>query len=191
MPAREAPQPPYVLLYEEAAPGMEPLLISVDDRPPPPPLRGGGARHGAAPHPRRRPTLAAALRLRHQSPGLPRLHGLRPRLETRRGLRRRPDCRTGGVPGKGRVRGPRPAAGRGGRHGGGDGSHRGAHRRAPDGRGRVGPLRPRGAGQELAYSPVAAPSPRGSAPPVKRLGFPSLPDSMAGPWALPKPNSST
>ena len=33
MPAREAPQPPYVLLYEEAAPGMEPLLISVDDRP--------------------------------------------------------------------------------------------------------------------------------------------------------------
>jgi hypothetical protein len=33
MPAREAPQPPYVLLYEEAAPGMEPLLISIDDRP--------------------------------------------------------------------------------------------------------------------------------------------------------------
>ncbi len=33
MPAREAPQPPYVLLFEEAAPGMEPLLISVDDRP--------------------------------------------------------------------------------------------------------------------------------------------------------------
>ncbi len=32
MPAREAPQPPYVLLYEEAAPGMEPLLISIDDR---------------------------------------------------------------------------------------------------------------------------------------------------------------
>lgn len=33
MPAREAPQPPYVLLFEEAAPGMEPLLISIDDRP--------------------------------------------------------------------------------------------------------------------------------------------------------------
>ena len=33
MPAREAPQPPYVLLFEEAAPGMEPLLVSVDDRP--------------------------------------------------------------------------------------------------------------------------------------------------------------
>jgi hypothetical protein len=33
MPAREAPQPPYVLLYEEAAPGMEPLLVSIDDRP--------------------------------------------------------------------------------------------------------------------------------------------------------------
>jgi hypothetical protein len=33
MPAREAPQPPYVLLFEEAAPGAEPLLISVDDRP--------------------------------------------------------------------------------------------------------------------------------------------------------------
>ncbi|QIN83970.1 hypothetical protein GBA63_15925 [Rubrobacter tropicus] len=33
MPAREAPQPPYVLLFEEAAPGLEPLLISIDDRP--------------------------------------------------------------------------------------------------------------------------------------------------------------
>ena len=33
MPAREAPQPPYVLLFEEAAPGMEPLLIAIDDRP--------------------------------------------------------------------------------------------------------------------------------------------------------------
>ena len=32
MPAREAPQPPYVLLFQEAAPGAEPLLISVDDR---------------------------------------------------------------------------------------------------------------------------------------------------------------
>ncbi len=31
--AREAPQPPYVLLFEEAAPGAEPLVISVDDRP--------------------------------------------------------------------------------------------------------------------------------------------------------------
>ena len=33
MPAREAPQPPFVLLFEEAAPGAEPLAISVDDRP--------------------------------------------------------------------------------------------------------------------------------------------------------------
>ena len=32
MPAKEAPQPPYVLLFEEAAPGAEPLLISVGDR---------------------------------------------------------------------------------------------------------------------------------------------------------------
>ncbi len=32
MPAREAPQPPYLLLFEEAAPGAEPLVISVDDR---------------------------------------------------------------------------------------------------------------------------------------------------------------
>ncbi|MDP9426164.1 MAG: hypothetical protein M3P37_09065 [Actinomycetota bacterium] len=32
MPTREAPQPPYVLLFEEAAPGTEPLLISVGDR---------------------------------------------------------------------------------------------------------------------------------------------------------------
>jgi hypothetical protein len=31
--AREAPQPPYVLLFEEAASGAEPLVISVDDRP--------------------------------------------------------------------------------------------------------------------------------------------------------------
>jgi hypothetical protein len=33
MPAREAPQPPYVLLFEEATPGADPLAISVDDRP--------------------------------------------------------------------------------------------------------------------------------------------------------------
>ena len=33
MPAREAPQPPYVLLFEEAASGAEPLAISVDARP--------------------------------------------------------------------------------------------------------------------------------------------------------------
>ncbi len=33
MPSREAPQPPYVLLFEEAAPGAEPLMVSVDDRP--------------------------------------------------------------------------------------------------------------------------------------------------------------
>ena len=33
MPAREAPRPPYVLLFEEAAPAAEPLAISVDDRP--------------------------------------------------------------------------------------------------------------------------------------------------------------
>ena len=32
MPQRDAPQPPYVLLFQEAAPGAEPLLISVDDR---------------------------------------------------------------------------------------------------------------------------------------------------------------
>ncbi len=32
MPAREAPQPPYVLLFQEAVPGAEPLLISVGDR---------------------------------------------------------------------------------------------------------------------------------------------------------------
>ena len=32
MAANEVPQPPYVLLFEEAAPGAEPLLISVDDR---------------------------------------------------------------------------------------------------------------------------------------------------------------
>ena len=33
MPAREAPQPPYVLLFREAAPGAAPLMVSVDDRP--------------------------------------------------------------------------------------------------------------------------------------------------------------
>lgn len=33
MPAREAPQPPYVLLFEEVTPGAEPLMVSVDDRP--------------------------------------------------------------------------------------------------------------------------------------------------------------
>ena len=33
MPAKEAPQPPYILLFEEAAPGAEPLMVSVDDRP--------------------------------------------------------------------------------------------------------------------------------------------------------------
>ena len=32
MPTREAPQPPYVLLFEEATPDAEPLVISVDDR---------------------------------------------------------------------------------------------------------------------------------------------------------------
>lgn len=32
MAANEPPQPPYVLLFEEAAPGATPLLISVDDR---------------------------------------------------------------------------------------------------------------------------------------------------------------
>jgi hypothetical protein len=30
--ANEPPQPPYVLLFEEATPGAVPLLISVDDR---------------------------------------------------------------------------------------------------------------------------------------------------------------
>jgi hypothetical protein len=33
VPAREAPQPPYVLLFEEATPGAEPLMVSVDERP--------------------------------------------------------------------------------------------------------------------------------------------------------------
>ncbi len=32
MTANEPPQPPYVLLFEEAAPGAVPLLISVDNR---------------------------------------------------------------------------------------------------------------------------------------------------------------
>jgi hypothetical protein len=32
MTANEPPQPPYVLLFEEAAPGAVPLLISMDDR---------------------------------------------------------------------------------------------------------------------------------------------------------------
>ena len=32
MTANEPPQPPYVLLFEEATPGAVPLLISVDDR---------------------------------------------------------------------------------------------------------------------------------------------------------------
>ncbi len=32
MTANEPPQPPYVLLFEEAVPGAVPLLISVDDR---------------------------------------------------------------------------------------------------------------------------------------------------------------
>ncbi len=32
MAANEPPQPPYVLLFEEAAPGAVPLMISVDDR---------------------------------------------------------------------------------------------------------------------------------------------------------------
>ncbi|HVF02153.1 MAG TPA: hypothetical protein VNA27_12590 [Rubrobacteraceae bacterium] len=33
MPSREAPQPPYLLLFKEVAPGAEPLIVSVDDRP--------------------------------------------------------------------------------------------------------------------------------------------------------------
>jgi len=33
MPAREAPKPPYVLLFQEAAPDATPLMVSVDDRP--------------------------------------------------------------------------------------------------------------------------------------------------------------
>ncbi len=32
MPTREAPQPPYVLLFQEAQPGAEPLMVSVDER---------------------------------------------------------------------------------------------------------------------------------------------------------------
>ena len=33
MPAREAPQPPYWLVFERVAPGAEPLMVSVDERP--------------------------------------------------------------------------------------------------------------------------------------------------------------
>jgi len=33
MPARDMPQPPYVLLFLEAAPGADPLVFLVDDRP--------------------------------------------------------------------------------------------------------------------------------------------------------------
>ena len=33
MPAGEAPQPPYVLLFEEVTPEALPLVILVDDRP--------------------------------------------------------------------------------------------------------------------------------------------------------------
>lgn len=33
MPAEEAPQPPYVLLFEEVTPDAPPLVILVDDRP--------------------------------------------------------------------------------------------------------------------------------------------------------------
>ena len=33
MPARGMPQPPYVLLYQEAALGSDPLVILIDDRP--------------------------------------------------------------------------------------------------------------------------------------------------------------
>jgi hypothetical protein len=32
MPAEEAPQPPYVLLFEEVAPGALPLVLLVDDK---------------------------------------------------------------------------------------------------------------------------------------------------------------
>jgi hypothetical protein len=33
VPAREAPQPPYWLVFERVAPGADPLMVSVDDRP--------------------------------------------------------------------------------------------------------------------------------------------------------------
>ena len=33
MPEREAPRPPYVLLFQEATPDAEPLMVSVDERP--------------------------------------------------------------------------------------------------------------------------------------------------------------
>ena len=33
MPAREAPQPPYWLVFERVAPGAEPLMVSVDELP--------------------------------------------------------------------------------------------------------------------------------------------------------------
>jgi hypothetical protein len=46
MPAREAPQPPYVLLFREETPDAEPLMVSVDDRPALP-LFGSAERAGA------------------------------------------------------------------------------------------------------------------------------------------------
>ena len=119
MPAREAPQPPYVLLYEEAAPGMEPLLISVDDRPSLPLFDSA--------------TKAQAF-LDSTDFG--------------------PDWKPVEVSGAGLLVVLESCRGK-------------------------------------AYSPDAAPSPRGSAPPVKRSGSPSPPYSMVRPWALPKPNSST
>jgi len=33
MPARDMPKPPYMLLFQEAAPGADPLVILIDDRP--------------------------------------------------------------------------------------------------------------------------------------------------------------
>jgi len=33
MPERDAPQPPYVLLFREAVPGAEPLVVAVEERP--------------------------------------------------------------------------------------------------------------------------------------------------------------
>src|SRR5215210_430610 len=46
------------------------------------------------------------------------------------------------------------------------------------------------AGDYTAQYPIAAPSPRGSDPPVNPTGFPSGPYSIMSPWALPSSGSS-
>ncbi|CAA9439181.1 MAG: hypothetical protein AVDCRST_MAG80-1155, partial [uncultured Rubrobacteraceae bacterium] len=107
------------------------------------PLRGSGARRRAAPDLRGRPRGAPALRLRREGPGLRGLDGLRPRLETRRGLRRGPPRGPRDLSWPGRVRRPQPAPRNGRRRNeGGDGQPGGAHRSLPDEPGGR-PVRPR------------------------------------------------